>query len=200
MRPLATVCLLLVTSSFLGQAQVVPADKAEEAHIDGLLKQMTLEEKMNLIRGDVEPAATNQGLIAGRLAAAPGRATLLMRRLLSLDRRRTRWGLVEACGAVATSPRRAAPWAVPCSTRTAPPTGRRTTGPCPDRSRSARRVRAAAGAHDFRFSRQRTKNVRLLHGAGGAHRPGDGSDDGRPRERRSGTTGQIARRPHRQEG
>ena len=70
MRPLATVCLLLVTSSLLAKAQVVPPDKADEARIDGLLKQMTLEEKMNLIRGDVEPAATNQGQ-AGYLPGVP---------------------------------------------------------------------------------------------------------------------------------
>ncbi|WP_263384140.1 beta-glucosidase family protein [Granulicella arctica] len=61
MRPLATVFLLLVTSAYWAKAQVVPADKADETRIDSLLKKMTLEEKMNLIRGDVEPAATNQG-------------------------------------------------------------------------------------------------------------------------------------------
>ena len=70
MRPLATVCLLLVTSSVLAKAQVVPPDKADEARIDGLLKQMTLEEKMNLIRGDVEPDTTNQGQ-AGYLPGVP---------------------------------------------------------------------------------------------------------------------------------
>ncbi len=70
MRRIATVCLLLVTSSLLTKAQVVPPDKADEARIDGLLKQMTLEEKMDLIRGDVEPAATNQGQ-AGYLPGVP---------------------------------------------------------------------------------------------------------------------------------
>ena len=51
-------------------AQVVPAEKANEARIDRLLGQMTLEEKVNLIRGDVEPAATNQGQ-AGFLPGVP---------------------------------------------------------------------------------------------------------------------------------
>ncbi len=70
MRRLATVFLFLATSSFFANAQVVPAEKADEARIDGLLKQMSLEEKMNLIRGDVEPAATNQGQ-AGYLPGVP---------------------------------------------------------------------------------------------------------------------------------
>ncbi len=59
-----------MTCSLWANAQVVPADKANEARIDRLLKQMTLEEKMNLIRGDVEPAATNQGQ-AGYLPGVP---------------------------------------------------------------------------------------------------------------------------------
>lgn len=70
MRSFAAVFLLLVTSFSFAQAQVVPADKANDARIDGLLKQMTLEEKMNLIRGDVEPDATNQGQ-AGYLPGVP---------------------------------------------------------------------------------------------------------------------------------
>ena len=70
MRLLAAICLLFVKSSFLVTAQVVPPEKSDEARIDGLLKQMTLEEKMNLIRGDVEPAATNQGQ-AGYLPGVP---------------------------------------------------------------------------------------------------------------------------------
>ena len=61
MRPLTTVFLLLVMSAYWAKAQVVPADKANATRIDSLLSKMTLEEKMNLIRGDVEPAATNQG-------------------------------------------------------------------------------------------------------------------------------------------
>ncbi len=59
-----TVCTLPV------HAQAVPAEKANEARIDRLLGQMTLEEKVNLIRGDVEPAATNQGQ-AGYLPGVP---------------------------------------------------------------------------------------------------------------------------------
>jgi beta-glucosidase len=70
MRPLAAVFLLLVSSSFVAKAQVVPADKSDHARVDGLLRQMTLEEKMNLIRGDVEPADTNQGQ-AGYLPGVP---------------------------------------------------------------------------------------------------------------------------------
>ena len=51
-------------------AQAVPAEKAREERVDRLLKEMTLEEKVNLIRGDVEPAATNQGQ-AGYLPGVP---------------------------------------------------------------------------------------------------------------------------------
>ncbi len=70
MRRLVTVFVLLVTTSLLARAQVVPADKADEARVDSLLAKMTLEEKMNLIRGDVEPSATNQGQ-AGYLPGVP---------------------------------------------------------------------------------------------------------------------------------
>ena len=51
-------------------AQAVVAEKANDAKIDALLKQMTLEEKVSLIRGSVEPAATNQGQ-AGYLPGVP---------------------------------------------------------------------------------------------------------------------------------
>ncbi len=51
-------------------AQAVPAERANEEKIDRLLGQMTLEEKVNLIRGDVEPAATDQGQ-AGYLPGVP---------------------------------------------------------------------------------------------------------------------------------
>jgi beta-glucosidase len=60
--------LTVAVSHVSGQA--VPPEKANEARIDSLLKQMTLEEKMNLIRGDVEPAETNQGQ-AGYLPGVP---------------------------------------------------------------------------------------------------------------------------------
>ena len=52
------------------QGQAVPAEKADEAKVDRLLQQMTLEEKMQLIRGEGEPAATNQGQ-AGYLPGVP---------------------------------------------------------------------------------------------------------------------------------
>ncbi|ADW68894.1 beta-glucosidase [Granulicella tundricola] len=70
LRPIASVCFLATVSAFTANAQSVPAERANEARIDKLLKQMTLEEKMNLIRGDVEPAATNQGQ-AGYLPGVP---------------------------------------------------------------------------------------------------------------------------------
>ncbi|HYL63132.1 MAG TPA: glycoside hydrolase family 3 C-terminal domain-containing protein [Candidatus Methylomirabilis sp.] len=63
--PLA-VCLLAP----LAQGQAVPADNADEARIDKLLQQMTLEEKMNLIRGGVEDSSVYQGQ-AGYLPGVP---------------------------------------------------------------------------------------------------------------------------------
>ncbi len=48
----------------------VPPERANFARVDKLLAQMTLEEKMDLIRGDAEPAATNQGQ-AGYLPGVP---------------------------------------------------------------------------------------------------------------------------------
>ena len=68
--PLASACFLLTTPFTLLQAQAVPPEKANEARIDKLLSQMTIEEKLNLIRGAVEPAATNQGQ-AGYLQGVP---------------------------------------------------------------------------------------------------------------------------------
>src|SRR5450756_312284 len=70
MQPLATVFLVLLAPFHVAMAQVVPVEKADTERIDRLLGQMTLEEKMNLIRGDVEPAATNQGQ-AGYLPGVP---------------------------------------------------------------------------------------------------------------------------------
>lgn len=43
------------------RAQAVPAEKADEARIDRLLQQMTLEEKMDLIRGAIEDPSGYQG-------------------------------------------------------------------------------------------------------------------------------------------
>jgi beta-glucosidase len=70
LRRIFSVFLLLAPCALFVHAQAVPAEAANEARIDRLLGQMTLEEKMNLIRGDVEPAATNQGQ-AGYLPGVP---------------------------------------------------------------------------------------------------------------------------------
>ncbi|MBV8437365.1 MAG: beta-glucosidase, partial [Silvibacterium sp.] len=63
LRPLLRRSFLaaLLASTLSLWSQAVPPEQANEARIDKLLGQMTLEEKMNLIRGDVEPASTNQG-------------------------------------------------------------------------------------------------------------------------------------------
>src|SRR5271170_8388291 len=52
------------------RAQAVPAEKADEARIDRLLQQLTLEEKMDLIRGAVEDPSVYQGQ-AGYLPGVP---------------------------------------------------------------------------------------------------------------------------------
>ena len=70
MRKFGFVCVLVSVSALPLGAQAVPAEKANDARIESLLKQMTIEDKMNLIRGDVEPAATNQGQ-AGYLPGVP---------------------------------------------------------------------------------------------------------------------------------
>jgi len=54
----------------VGVAQAVPPEQANEARIDKLLSQMTLEEKMNLIRGGVEDPSVYQGQ-AGFLPGVP---------------------------------------------------------------------------------------------------------------------------------
>jgi beta-glucosidase len=64
----AFFCLGVLSVASWGQ--VVPAEKANEARIDRLLKQMTLEEKMNLIRGGLEDPKTYQGQ-AGYLPGVP---------------------------------------------------------------------------------------------------------------------------------
>jgi beta-glucosidase len=56
--------------SGIGAAQSVPADKADDARIDGLLQQLTLEEKMDLIRGGIEDSTVYQGQ-AGYLPGVP---------------------------------------------------------------------------------------------------------------------------------
>ncbi|WP_233581098.1 glycoside hydrolase family 3 protein [Acidipila sp. EB88] len=70
MRSLASVCIFAVVSALPLAAQVVPPENANEARIEKLLQQMTLEEKMSLIRGEVEPDATSQGQ-AGFLPGVP---------------------------------------------------------------------------------------------------------------------------------
>src|SRR5580704_11366625 len=60
MRRLAVVVALFALSS-TSRAQAVPAEKADEARIDRLLQQMTLEEKMDLIRGAIEDPSVYQG-------------------------------------------------------------------------------------------------------------------------------------------
>jgi beta-glucosidase len=62
--------LILGAACCASVGQSVPAEKADDARIDRLLQQMTLEEKMNLIRGGVEDASENQGQ-AGYLPGVP---------------------------------------------------------------------------------------------------------------------------------
>src|SRR5277367_1228292 len=64
----AVVAFGALTSA--SRAQAVPPEKADEARIDRLLQQMTLEEKMDLIRGAVEDPAIYQGQ-AGYLPGVP---------------------------------------------------------------------------------------------------------------------------------
>ncbi len=59
-----------VLSGAVSLAQAVPAEKANEARVDKLLSQMTLEEKMNLTRGGLEDEAAFQGQ-AGYLPGVP---------------------------------------------------------------------------------------------------------------------------------
>jgi len=61
---------LLSLMSVIAWGQAVPAEKADEARIDRLLGQLTLEEKMDLIRGGTEDPAVYQGQ-AGYLPGVP---------------------------------------------------------------------------------------------------------------------------------
>ena len=63
-------CVLLAISSAVSMAQAVPAEHANDARVDDLLHKMTLEEKMNLIRGGHEAPADYQGQ-AGFLPGVP---------------------------------------------------------------------------------------------------------------------------------
>jgi beta-glucosidase len=69
-RLTASLCAATAAFTLCAAAQVIPPEKVDEARIDHLLQQMTLGEKMNLIRGEVEPDATNQGQ-AGFLPGVP---------------------------------------------------------------------------------------------------------------------------------
>lgn len=64
------VFLALGAVSSISQGQAVPAEKADEARIEQLLRQLTLEEKMNLIRGGIEDPSVYQGQ-AGYLPGVP---------------------------------------------------------------------------------------------------------------------------------
>ena len=60
-RVLLCLSLALYLLPSLTRGQGTPADTADEARIEKLLEQLTLEEKMNLIRGDVEDPSVYQG-------------------------------------------------------------------------------------------------------------------------------------------
>jgi beta-glucosidase len=59
-----------VAGTCVGHAQAVPAEKAVDSRVNKLLQQMTLGEKLRLIRPDVEDPATYQGQ-AGSLTGVP---------------------------------------------------------------------------------------------------------------------------------
>jgi beta-glucosidase len=63
-------CLFLAMSSAVSMAQAVPSERANDDRIDELLHKLTLEEKMNLIRGGRENPETYQGQ-AGFLPGVP---------------------------------------------------------------------------------------------------------------------------------
>ena len=66
------LCIFLVLCGLasISRGQVVPADAANEARIDKLLQQLTLDEKLNLIRGGIEDSSVYQGQ-AGYLPGVP---------------------------------------------------------------------------------------------------------------------------------
>jgi beta-glucosidase len=67
-RLAVAVAIFALTST--SRAQAVPPEKADEARIDRLLQQMTLEEKTDLIRGAIEDPSVYQGQ-AGFLPGVP---------------------------------------------------------------------------------------------------------------------------------
>ena len=64
------LCGSLALAAGAASSQTVPAEADDTARVDRLLSQMTLEEKVNLIRGAWEPAGENQGQ-AGFLPGVP---------------------------------------------------------------------------------------------------------------------------------
>src|SRR5882757_5414332 len=68
--PLSLVWMLAVTHPNLAAAQDYPKKEADASRIDELLERMSLEEKMNLIRGGVEDNTVYQGQ-AGYLPGVP---------------------------------------------------------------------------------------------------------------------------------
>ena len=68
--PLACVLCALLLATLFGSAQSVPPEQANDSRISKLLSPLTLEEKMNLIRGGVEAADVYQGQ-AGFLPGVP---------------------------------------------------------------------------------------------------------------------------------
>ena len=65
----ASLCLLGLTSAVCSGG-ATPPEKADEARVDRLLSQLTVEEKMQLIRGGAEEPAVYQGQ-AGYLPGVP---------------------------------------------------------------------------------------------------------------------------------
>ncbi len=68
-QAIATILFLTLIKA-ISSAQAVPPEKANEARIGGLLQQLTLEEKMDLIRGGIEDPSVYQGQ-AGYLPGVP---------------------------------------------------------------------------------------------------------------------------------
>ncbi len=66
----APLCCFSLIPGPLANAQAVPAATPDVARVERLLGQMTIEDKLNLIRGGSEPAATYQGQ-AGYLPGVP---------------------------------------------------------------------------------------------------------------------------------
>src|SRR5467141_1015500 len=69
-RSLGIFSLLCLAFTALLFGQAVPPERAEEARVDRLLNQLTLEEKMDLIRGGIEDPSVYQGQ-AGFLPGVP---------------------------------------------------------------------------------------------------------------------------------